>query len=74
MKNLLILATMLLTFGFSNAQSKIYLGTASYNSQQVGYLDGIKVYQGTASYNSKQIGYIDGGRATSSGAALLLLF
>ena len=41
MKNLLILATMLLTFGFAKAQSKIYNSKgAGYSSNIVGYYEG----------------------------------
>ncbi len=58
MKNLLILTTMLHTFGFVNAQCKVYSGTG-YSAKQIGYFDGGKIYSGTG-YSAKQIGYIEG--------------
>ena len=40
MKNLLILATMLLTVGFANAQSKIYRGNSTSDRNLIGTYDG----------------------------------
>jgi len=40
MKKLLVLTTMLLTFGFANAQCKIYSGTYASSSKQVGLVEG----------------------------------
>ena len=75
MKNLLILATMLLTFSFANAQSKIYSGTGTSYGKQIGYMDGQKFYSGTGTSYGKQIGYIDGvkiysGTGTSYGTQI----
>ncbi len=61
MKNLLILATMLLTFSFANAQSKIY-SVNSYGSKDrvVGIFENGKIYS-VNSYGSKDrvVGVID---------------
>jgi hypothetical protein len=62
MKNLLILATMLLTFGFANAQSKIYRGNSTYYGDQIGtYSDG-KVYKGNSTYYGDQIATVSDGK------------
>jgi hypothetical protein len=68
MKNLLILATMLLTFGFANAQSKLY-STNEYgsSSRQVGKFENGKIYS-TNEYGSsaRQIGKIENGKIYST--------
>ena len=66
MKNLLILATMLLTFGFANAQCKIYSSSKSYGGNIVGYIDGSKIYSSSKSYGGNIVGYIDGSKIYSS--------
>ena len=53
MKNLLILATMLLTFGFANAQ-RLMNGSRS----TIGYIENERVMSGSRS----TIGYIENGR------------
>ena len=49
MKNLLILASMLFTFSFVNAQCKIYSGSSGYNV--VARVENGKVYSGSSGYN-----------------------
>ena len=75
MKNLLILATMLLTFGFANAQSKIYSTNSSgYSATQIGKFEGGKIYSTNSSgYSATQVGKYEGGDATGAAAAFLLL-
>ena len=65
MKNLLILATMLLTFGFANAQCRIYSGKYSSGGSPVGYVDGARIYSGKYSSGGTPVGYIDGNRVYS---------
>ncbi len=68
MKNLLILAILLLTFSFVNAQSKIYNsnGTGSYRNI-VGYFEDGKIYNsnGTGSYRNI-VGYSENGKIYNS--------
>ncbi len=56
---------MLLSFGFLNAQCKVYSGRGTYGGTQVGYIDGGKVYSGRGTYGGTQVGYIDGGKVYS---------
>ncbi len=74
MKNLLILATMLLTFGFANAQSKIYQKLSGYNNyQEIGKCESGKIYQKLSGYNNYQeVGKFDG--CGGPAAYLILLF
>ena len=74
MKNLLILATILLTFGFANAQSKIYDKRGTYSSYIQGYYQDGKIYDKRGTYSSYIIGYYEGGAASAAAAAYLLLF
>ena len=68
----MILAILLLTFGFVNAQCKVYNGTG-YSAKQIGYFEAGKIYSGTG-YSAKQVGYIEsGGCGCSAAAAFLLL-
>jgi hypothetical protein len=60
MKNLLILATMLFTFGFANAQSKIYQKDG-YSYREVGKYEGGKIYQKDG-YSYREIGKYEGGK------------
>ena len=64
MKNLLILATMLLTFGFANAQSKLYRKVSGYENYEVnGKCEGSKIYQKVSGYeNYEVVGKYDGGK------------
>jgi hypothetical protein len=66
MKNLLILATMLLTFSFVNAQSKIYNVRYANGSKNdvVGYFESDKIYNVRYANGSKNdvIGYVEGGK------------
>ena len=62
-KKILILAILLLTFGFVNAQCKVYNGTG-YSAKQIGYFDGGKIYSGTG-YSAKQVGYFEAGKIYS---------
>ena len=73
MKNLLILATMLLTFGFANVQCKIYSSSKSYGGNIVVYIDGSKIYSSSKSYGGNIVGYGEGCGIMSLGAAALLL-
>ena len=51
MKNLFILATLLLTFGFTNAQSKIYsTDNSGYSARQVGKYEGGQATGAAASF------------------------
>ena len=62
MKKLLILATMLLSFGFMSAQSKIYKGNSTYYGDQIGtYSDG-KVYKGNSTFYGDQVGTLSNGK------------
>ena len=74
MKQLLILATMLLTFGFANAQSKIYSKGGAYSSNIIGYYQDGKIYSKGGAYSSNIIGYYEGGAASAAAAAYALLF
>ena len=80
MKKLLILATVLLSFGFANAQCFIYStsSTSSYGSKTVvGKIEGDFIYStsSTSSYGSKTVvGKIEGGgRRCAAAAAFMLL-
>ena len=79
MKNLLILATMLLTFGFANAQSRVwssYNGSSSIKDKCVGFYEGGKIwtsYNGSSSIKDKCVGFYEGGETGGGAAALLLL-
>ena len=53
---------MLLTFGFANAQCKIYSSSKSYGGNIVGYIDGSKIYSSSKSYGGNIVGYIDGSK------------
>ena len=68
MKNLLILATMLLAFGYANAQSKLY-STSEYggSARQVGKFENGKIYS-TSEYggSARQVGKIEGGKVYST--------
>ena len=70
MKNLLILATMLLSFSFANAQSEIYQKDGYYYNE-VGKFEGGKIYQKDGYYYN-EIGKTDGGGGAASGFLLLL--
>jgi hypothetical protein len=75
MKKLLVLTTVLLTFGFANAQCKIYSGTYASSSKQVGLIENGKIYSGTYASSSKQVGLVEGGgMMCGAAAAFLLLF
>ena len=80
MKNLLILVTILMTFGFANAQCFIYStsSTSSWGSKTVvGKIEGDFIYStsSTSSWGSKTVvGKIEGGgRKCAAAAAFLLL-
>ena len=78
MKNLLILATMLLTFGFANAQMIIYKKDPNYYSDQwikVGKYDNGVIYKKDPNYYSDQwvkVGKTENGAAASG--FILILF
>ena len=55
MKQFLLVATMLLTFGLLNAQTKVFRGTSSYSSDVICNLNNGKVYKKTTSYSSDLI-------------------
>ena len=62
MKQFLLIATMLLTFGFANAQCKIYRGDSNYWRDQIAtYADG-KVYKGDSNYWRDQVATISNGK------------
>jgi hypothetical protein len=60
MKKLLILATMLLTFGFANAQCKIYEGKYA-SGTPIAVYEGGKIYQGKYA-SGTPVGVIEGGK------------
>ena len=61
MKKLLLMATMLLTFGFVVAQTKIRQGDGTYSSNTVLYtIDGVKVRQGDGTYGQDGLKVQDG--------------
>jgi hypothetical protein len=62
MKNLLILATMLLTVGFANAQSKIYRGNSTSDRNLIGTYDGGMIYKGNSTSNRNLVGTISDGK------------
>ena len=71
MKNLLILATMLLSFGFANAQAKIY--NRAYAGDAIGRFEDGKIYN--RAYGGDAIGRVEGGgQMAGAAAAYLLLF
>ena len=74
MKNLLILATLLLTFGFASAQSKIYNTKYGSKNDLLGHYEGGKIY--TSKYRSKNelIGHYDGPDSGAAAAAYFLLY
>ena len=65
MKNLLILVTMLLTFGFANAQSKVYSGDKYGKNQVVGYYEDGKIWSGDKYGKNQVIGYYEAGKIYS---------
>ena len=69
MKKLLILATILLSFGFANAQCKIY--NRAYGGDAIGRIEGDKIYN--RAYGGDAIGRIEGGGAMCGAAAAYLL-
>ena len=87
MKNLFILATMLLTFGFANAQCKIYnrayggdaigrfedgkIYNRAYGGDAIGRIEGDKIYN--RAYGGDAIGRIEGGGEMCGAAAAFLL-
>jgi hypothetical protein len=73
MKNLLVLATMLLTFGFAKAQCKIYRGDSNYWKDQIATLKDGKIYKGDSTYWKDQIGTYSGGESCGAAAAFVLL-
>ena len=70
MKKLLILATMLLTFSFANAQ-KIW-NNYSKSGTPIGSFEGGKIWN-NYSKGGRPIGSYEGGEAGGAAAALLLL-
>ena len=68
MKNLLILATLLLTFGFASAQSKIYsTDNSGYSARQIGKFENGKIYStDNSGYSARQIGKIEGSKIYST--------
>jgi hypothetical protein len=74
MKNLLSLA-MLLSFGFSNAQTKIRQGDGTYSSNKVLYtIDGNKIRQGDGTYSSNKVLFTIDGSLSITKIACLLYF
>jgi hypothetical protein len=73
MKNILLMVTMLLMFGFTNAQCKIYSGKYANSSQQVGLFENGKIYSGKYANSSQQVGLVEGGGMTCGAAAAFLL-
>ncbi len=48
---------------------KIYKGTSTSYSSQVGTINGDKIYQGTSTSYSNQVATVEGGHATAVAAA-----
>ena len=70
MKNLLILATMLLTFGFANAQ-KIW-NNAYKSGSAVGSFEGGKIWN-NAYKSGSAVGSYEGGEAGGAAAAFIII-
>ena len=62
MKKILLMATMLLTFGFIQAQSRIYRGWSTSSSDCEYTMDGNRVYRGWSTSSSDCAYTIDGNR------------
>jgi hypothetical protein len=73
MKNLMILVTMLLSFGFANAQSKIYNSEYPSSSRVVGCVKDGKIYNSEYPSSSRVVGCYEGGMLTGYASAMLLL-
>jgi hypothetical protein len=75
MKNLLILATLMIFTGFANAQDAIYnKNGTSWSSDIIGYHKEGKIYnKNGTSWSSDIIGYYKGGTAAAAAAAFILL-
>ena len=61
MKKLLILLTLLFTFGFANAQTKIYNGNYYGKKDVIGYFEAGKIYSGNYYGKKDVIGHIENG-------------
>ena len=53
MKQLLIMATMLLTFGLATAQTKIYTAEGNYKGKLKYIIEGAKIYYAEGNYKGK---------------------
>ena len=62
MKNILILATLLLTFSFAKAQSKIYSGNSTSYSNIICTYESGKIYKGNSTSYSNIVGTISDGK------------
>ena len=60
MKQIILIAIMILSIGFANAQTKVYKGTSSYSSDVICNLNNDKVYKKTSSYSSDVICNVSG--------------
>jgi len=68
MKKLLILATMLFSFSFANAQSKIYSASSGgYKDRVVGIFENGKIYSASSGgYKDRVVGIIEGDKIYSA--------
>ena len=74
MKQLLILATMLLTFGFAKAQGKIYDDYYGSKNKVIGHYSDGKIYNDYYGSKNKVIGHYDSSGSGAAAAAYIILF